>query len=190
MSNDSNGTASSQEFNESTSYTGRVKWFNNKAGYGFITVCKSSTDDRIGDDIFVHHSGIKVVTEQYKYLVQGEYVDFTLRSSDGGGHPFQAASLTGVAAGKLMCETRWEVRQSREDENGDENDTRQRRPRRQNPDGGRGGGRGDGGRQSVRLHGAGPREGETWTLSRSENDGQSRRKERNRHKSNERRNEN
>ena len=40
MSNDSNGTASSQDFDASTSYTGRVKWFNNKAGYGFITVCQ------------------------------------------------------------------------------------------------------------------------------------------------------
>ena len=87
MSNDSNGTASSQDFDASTSYTGRVKWFNNKAGYGFITVCRSSADDRVGDDVFVHHSGIKVGSEQYKYLVQGEYVDFTLRSSDSGAHP-------------------------------------------------------------------------------------------------------
>ena len=101
MSNDSNGTASSQDFDASTSYTGRVKWFNNKAGYGFITVCRSSADDRVGDDVFVHHSGIKVGSEQYKYLVQGEYVDFTLRSSDSGAHPFQAADLTGVAGGKV-----------------------------------------------------------------------------------------
>ena len=102
MSNDSNGTASSQDFDASTSYTGRVKWFNNKAGYGFITVCRSSADDRVGDDVFVHHSGIKVGSEQYKYLVQGEYVDFTLRSSDSGAHPFQAADLTGVAGCPLI----------------------------------------------------------------------------------------
>ena len=29
---------SSQDFDESTRYFGRVKWFNNKAGYGFCTV--------------------------------------------------------------------------------------------------------------------------------------------------------
>ena len=46
---------------------GRVKWFNNKAGYGFITV---TDGDRSGKDIFVHHSGIKVGSEQYRYLVQ------------------------------------------------------------------------------------------------------------------------
>ena len=161
MSNDSNGTASSQDFDASTGYTGRVKWFNNKAGYGFITVCRSSADDRVGDDVFVHHSGIKVGSEQYKYLVQGEYVDFTLRSSDSGAHPFQAADLTGVAGGKLMCETRWEVRQSREEgEDGEENDARQRRPKRQYNGGNRDN------RQRVRLQGTGPREGETWTLTK------------------------
>jgi len=47
---------------------GRVKWFNNKAGYGFITV---TDGDRAGRDIFVHHSDVVVGSEQYKYLVQG-----------------------------------------------------------------------------------------------------------------------
>jgi len=173
MSNDSNVTASSQDFDASTSYTGRVKWFNNKAGYGFITVCRSSGDDRVGDDIFVHHSGVKVASEQYKYLVQGEYVDFTLRKSDSGAHPFQASDLTGVAGGKLMCETRLEVRQAREDEDdGEQRDNRQRRPRHQHNsrDGGSrdgGSGRGRGGRQRVRLQGSGPRDGETWKLTGS-----------------------
>ena len=46
--------------------TGRVKWFNNKAGYGFITI----TDGfRLDTDIFVHHSIINVENQQYKYLV-------------------------------------------------------------------------------------------------------------------------
>ena len=35
------------------SLIGRVKWFNNKAGYGFITVTDGS---RSGTDVFVHHS--------------------------------------------------------------------------------------------------------------------------------------
>ena len=78
MSDNTTVTASSQDFDASTSYTGRVKWFNNKAGFGFITVCRSSADDRVGEDVFVHHSGITVSSEEYKYRVQGEYVDFHL----------------------------------------------------------------------------------------------------------------
>ena len=37
--------------------TARCKWFNNKAGYGFLTVCGGERD---GQDIFVHHSAVKV----------------------------------------------------------------------------------------------------------------------------------
>ena len=59
----------------SKSEIGCVKWFNNKAGYGFITVTDGS---KAGSDIFVHHSSIQIDTEQYKYLVQGEYVEFSL----------------------------------------------------------------------------------------------------------------
>ena len=60
---------------EETSITGRVKWFNNKAGYGFITI---TDGDRVGTDVFVHHTRVVVESEQYKYLVQGEYVQFEL----------------------------------------------------------------------------------------------------------------
>ena len=56
-------------------FIGRVKWFNNKAGYGFVTITDGS---RAGSDVFVHHSSIKVDSEQYKYLIQGEYVEFNL----------------------------------------------------------------------------------------------------------------
>jgi len=85
---------------------GRVKWFNNKAGYGFITIAGSKEDT----DIFVHHSSILVSNEQYKYLVQGEYVEFTLEKSNGGSHEYQAGSVSGIKGGKLMCETRREYR--------------------------------------------------------------------------------
>ena len=89
---------------------GRVKWFNNKAGYGFITISEGAQS---GTDIFVHHSAIKVSSQQYKYLVQGEYVEFTLVSTEGGTHAFQAADISGIAQGKLMCETRKELLQNR-----------------------------------------------------------------------------
>lgn len=95
------------------SYTGRVKWFNNKAGYGFITV---TDGPKSGTDVFVHHSAIKVESEQYKYLVQGEYVEFSLINTTTGGHDFQASEVCGIKGGKLMCETRRETKVSRDHE--------------------------------------------------------------------------
>lgn len=90
--------------------TGRVKWFNNKAGYGFITVTDGS---RAGSDIFVHHTGINVENQQYKYLVQGEYVEFVLENNESGNHEFNASYVNGVNGGKLMCETRREFKLAR-----------------------------------------------------------------------------
>ena len=54
---------------------GRVKWFNNEKGYGFIEF-----NDH--EDIFVHYSAI--LTEGYKTLVEGQYVDFELVTTDKG----------------------------------------------------------------------------------------------------------
>lgn len=50
---------------------GRVKWFNNDKGYGFI-----EHDGYIEDDIFVHYSAIDC--EGYKTLKEGDVVEFTL----------------------------------------------------------------------------------------------------------------
>jgi cold shock CspA family protein len=91
-------------------FIGRVKWFNNKAGYGFITV---TDGPKAGSDVFVHHSTIKVDTEQYKYLVQGEYVEFSLIDTTSDKHEYQAGDVCGVKGGKLMCETRREFRSLR-----------------------------------------------------------------------------
>ena len=88
---------------------GRVKWFNNKTGYGFITIID---EDKKGYDVFVHHSAIMVNAQQYKYLVQGEYVNFSLSKADGGKYDFYACDVTGLNDCKLMCETRNENRQS------------------------------------------------------------------------------
>lgn len=84
-------------------YNGLVKWFNNKSGYGFITILNG---DKEGEDIFVHHTGLKIEKEQYKYLVQGEYVNFNLTKSSTDTHEFQATNVTGAYGGVLMCETR------------------------------------------------------------------------------------
>jgi len=88
---------------------GRVKWFNNKTGFGFITALEGEHKDR---DVFVHHSTIKVAQDQYRYLVLGEYIEFILSKvvDASSKHEFQAADVTGVKGGKLICETRWESR--------------------------------------------------------------------------------
>ena len=84
--------------------TGMVKWFNNKSGFGFISVC--GTGEFSGKDIFVHYSSIRVTNSQYKYLVQGEYVDFVLVKSENDKHEYHATDITGVLGGAIMCETR------------------------------------------------------------------------------------
>jgi CspA family cold shock protein len=101
---------------------GRVKWFNSKAGYGFITV---TDGPRSGTDIFVHHSGINVVNQQYRYLVQGEYVDFDLVKTDSTQHEWQAYSVSGIRGGKLMCETRYELRQAKNEYRASKRETTQ-----------------------------------------------------------------
>jgi CspA family cold shock protein len=103
-SNDTSVTSSQEKF------LGRVKWFNNKAGYGFISITDGA---KSGSDIFVHHSSINVESEQYKYLVQGEYVEFQLKTMENSTHEFQATNVKGIKGGKLMCETRRDVRTAR-----------------------------------------------------------------------------
>lgn len=78
---------------------GRVKWFNAKAGYGFATDLENSKD------VFVHHSALKVEKEQFRYLVEGEYIEMCVEEKD---NKFTGTSVTGIKGGKLMCETRTE----------------------------------------------------------------------------------
>lgn len=104
--------------------TGMVKWFNNKSGFGFITVC--SAGEYNGKDIFAHYSSIRVTNSQYKYLVQGEYVDFNLSHSENEKHEFHAMDITGVMSGPILCETRRQALSMQSDER---RESRTRRPR-------------------------------------------------------------
>jgi CspA family cold shock protein len=79
--------------------TGTVKWFNNKTGFGFITALDG---DHAGKDVFVHHSNMKVAKDQFKYLVQGEYVEFDMVPAEKYEH--QAHNVCGIKGGALMCE--------------------------------------------------------------------------------------
>lgn len=54
---------------------GRVKWFNNEKGYGFI-------DFKENEDIFVHYSAIEL--DGYKTLAEGQLVEFKLIETSKG----------------------------------------------------------------------------------------------------------
>ena len=57
---------------------GRIKWFNDAKGYGFI----EQTDG--GDDVFVHYSSIEM--DGYKTLAEGMEVDYEFTQGDKGYH--------------------------------------------------------------------------------------------------------
>lgn len=82
--------------------TGCVKWFNNKAGYGFVTIKGGEQD---GKDVFVHYSAIKVVNDQFRYLIQGEYIECDLTKDPTNKHEFVVANVSGIKGGSLMCES-------------------------------------------------------------------------------------
>ena len=122
-------------------YLGRVKWFNNKTGYGFISV---TSGDRSGTDLFVHHTSIDVSDQQYKYLVQGEYVEFEIINAETADHEYQTRNVRGISGGKLMCETRRDMRTNQDgyrqyNENNDSSEKRLNKPRPRG-EGPRGGG--------------------------------------------------
>ena len=62
---------------------GKIKWFNDSTGYGFIEQPEG------GDDVFVHYSAIEM--EGYKTLAEGMEVEFELSRGDKGLH---AANVT------------------------------------------------------------------------------------------------
>jgi len=85
-----------------TNVIGSVKWFNNRYGYGFLV---ATGEHSSYGDVFVHHSELKISDPNiYKFLTQGEYVQFNIVKTTGGKHEFQAGSVTGVNGGRLLCE--------------------------------------------------------------------------------------
>ncbi|XVF58044.1 hypothetical protein PTKIN_Ptkin07bG0030900 [Pterospermum kingtungense] len=100
--------------------TGKVKWFNDQKGFGFIT------PDEGGNDLFVHLSSIR--SEGFRSLADGEEVEFVIQASEGrtkavdvtgpNGSPVRGTSRSGCGGGAaeevmvvvglvVMVEERW-----------------------------------------------------------------------------------
>jgi len=64
---------------------GKVKWFSDEKGYGFI-----SRDN--GEDVFVHHTAI--VGEGFRTLAEGQSVEFELTTGPKGPRADQVVKLS------------------------------------------------------------------------------------------------
>ncbi|EQB62886.1 MAG: hypothetical protein RBG1_1C00001G0465 [candidate division Zixibacteria bacterium RBG-1] len=62
--------------------TGKIKWFNDNKGYGFIS-------QEGGPDVFVHFSAIEM--DGFKTLKEGQEVEFEMTNGDKG---LQAIKVT------------------------------------------------------------------------------------------------
>ena len=63
---------------------GKVKWFSDQKGYGFIT-------PESGNDVFVHHSAIQ--GEGYKSLTEGQEVEFEVTQGPKGEQATNVVNL-------------------------------------------------------------------------------------------------
>ena len=63
---------------------GKVKWFSNQKGYGFIT-------REEGSDVFVHHSAIQ--GDGYKSLEEGQEVEFEIEAGPKGDHAAKVVKI-------------------------------------------------------------------------------------------------
>ena len=71
-------------------YKGKVKWFNNAKGYGFI-----GRED--GPDVFVHYSAIQ--SDGYKQLKEGDEVEFDIVQGAKGPQADAVILVKGTAPG-------------------------------------------------------------------------------------------
>lgn len=103
---------------------GKVKWFDNRKGFGFIIPLGNLGNAEVTDasEVFVHHSGLKSAGAEasqekggvFRTLYPGEYVEFSLYFDEKANRNY-AVDVTGIDGGTLMCEnqgTRLTVRRS------------------------------------------------------------------------------
>lgn len=78
--------------------TGRVKWFNDAKGYGFI-----EHDD--GEDVFVHYSAIS--GEGYRTLTEGSVVEFDIQQDPKGPRAANVVVLEAAPAPPRSDDDAW-----------------------------------------------------------------------------------
>lgn len=66
---------------------GKIKWFNNEKGYGFI-------EGEHDEDIFVHYSAIK--QDGYKSLSEGQMVEYELLETEKGLQAINVKEVSNV----------------------------------------------------------------------------------------------
>lgn len=71
--------------------SGKVKWFNNAKGYGFIN------EEGKSEDLFAHYSAIQM--DGYKTLKAGQAVSFEIIQGPKGLHAVNIANATANSAG-------------------------------------------------------------------------------------------
>ncbi len=65
--------------------TGKVKWFNDDKGFGFI-----EPEDG-GKDVFAHHT--EILAEGFRSLAEGDRVEFEVESGDKGPKAVKIAKI-------------------------------------------------------------------------------------------------
>lgn len=81
--------------------TGKVKWFNNAKGYGFIL------SDEAGEDLFAHYSSIQM--DGYKTLKAGQSVSFEIVRGEKGLH---ATNIALIESEEIVAEASNDVESS------------------------------------------------------------------------------
>jgi CspA family cold shock protein len=71
---------------------GKVKWFNDQKGYGFIQ------QDGGGEDVFVHHT--QIVAEGYRSLAENDVVEYDVQAGDKGLRAVNVTKVDPDRAGK------------------------------------------------------------------------------------------
>lgn len=77
--------------------SGKVKWFNNAKGYGFII------EDGKSEDLFAHFSAIEM--EGYKTLKAGQPVEFEIIQGPKGLHAVGICAACAATPGTIHDET-------------------------------------------------------------------------------------